>query len=152
MSKRCEHINEEGTFKGGFDGCVLHMMAECGGGHSEESAKKICGKSAQMKGKGGLGLGVGVGGKTGAGEPLMARLSVAAPVAEDGDFMVLPAGVHECVFSQGGRAVRKKVNITAESAAALQRQLELVKGRSALKPFFDFDHRDEAASAWPQGF
>ncbi|MGA2864693.1 MAG: hypothetical protein ABSF95_09415 [Verrucomicrobiota bacterium] len=175
MSKRCEHINEDGTFKGGFDGCVLHMMAECGGGHSEESAKKICGKIAQMKGKGPEGPqntqktqkgGNGEGGRANGerrtangewrtangGEPLLARLSVAAPVAEDGDFMVLPAGVHECGFSQGGRAVRKKVNITGESAAALQRQLELVKGRSALKPFFDFDHRDEAASAWPQRF
>ena len=46
MSKpKCEHMNEDGTFKGGFDGCVLHMTT-CEG-HSEESAKKICGKIAQ---------------------------------------------------------------------------------------------------------
>ncbi len=47
MSEKCEHINEDGTFKGGFDGCVLHMTA-CEG-HSEESAKKICGAIAAEK-------------------------------------------------------------------------------------------------------
>jgi len=43
--KKCDHMNEDGTFKGGFDGCVAHMT-DCGG-HSEESAKKICGSIAQ---------------------------------------------------------------------------------------------------------
>jgi hypothetical protein len=46
---KCGHMNKDGTFKGGFDGCVLHMTSECGGGHSEESAKKICGKIAAEK-------------------------------------------------------------------------------------------------------
>src|SRR5690349_10246129 len=49
MSTKCEHINDDGSFKGGFDGCVLHMTSECGGGHSEESAKKICGSIAANK-------------------------------------------------------------------------------------------------------
>jgi hypothetical protein len=44
---KCSHLNEDGTFKGGFDGCVLHMQDDCGGSHSEESAKKICGAIAQ---------------------------------------------------------------------------------------------------------
>jgi polyhydroxyalkanoate synthesis regulator phasin len=42
---KCAHLNEDGTFKGGFDGCVLHMQT-CEG-HSAESARKICGKIAQ---------------------------------------------------------------------------------------------------------
>ena len=42
----CEHMNKDGSFKGGFEGCVLHMQS-CDG-HSEESAKKICGKIAQQ--------------------------------------------------------------------------------------------------------
>ena len=46
---KCEHLNEDGTFDGGFDGCVLHMTSDCGGNHSEESAKKLCGKIAQEK-------------------------------------------------------------------------------------------------------
>jgi hypothetical protein len=37
---KCEHLNADGTFKGGFDGCVLHMTSECGGSHSEESEQK----------------------------------------------------------------------------------------------------------------
>jgi len=43
----CQHMNADGTFKGGFDGCVAHME-QCEG-HSEESAKKICGAIAANK-------------------------------------------------------------------------------------------------------
>jgi hypothetical protein len=39
------YLNADGTFKGGFDGCVLHMTRIKG--HSGESAKKICGYIAQ---------------------------------------------------------------------------------------------------------
>lgn len=39
------YMNSDGTFKGGFDGCVLHMQNI--EGHSLESAKAICGKIAQ---------------------------------------------------------------------------------------------------------
>src|ERR1051326_2688930 len=42
----CNQMNKDGTFKGGFDGCVLHMTG-CEG-HSQESAKRICGKIAQQ--------------------------------------------------------------------------------------------------------
>ena len=47
---KCDHLNPDGSFVNGFDGCVLHMQSECGGGHSEESAKKICGSIAAAKG------------------------------------------------------------------------------------------------------
>ena len=40
------HMNPDGTFVNGFDGCVAHMMGD-GGGHDEETAKKICGSIAQ---------------------------------------------------------------------------------------------------------
>ena len=45
--KKCEHMNADDSFKGGFSGCVLHMQ-NCEG-HSEESAKAICGKIAKDK-------------------------------------------------------------------------------------------------------
>lgn len=48
---KCEHLNEDGTFKDGFDGCVLHMQSDCGGNHSEESAKNICAKIARETGQ-----------------------------------------------------------------------------------------------------
>lgn len=41
------YLNADGTFKGGFDGCVLHMTKI--EGHSQESARAICGKIAQEK-------------------------------------------------------------------------------------------------------
>ena len=40
------HLNPDGTFVNGFDGCVAHMMTD-GGGHDEETAKRICGSIAQ---------------------------------------------------------------------------------------------------------
>ena len=66
--------------------------------------------------------------------------------------MVLPAGVHQCNFSQGNRAVRKTVTVGPDTAAALQRQLDAVKAKGALKPFFDFDHDDCRASGYPKRF
>jgi phage I-like protein len=50
-SQKCAHMNPDGSFKGGFDGCVLHMQT-CEG-HSEESAKKICGSIAAAKNRSG---------------------------------------------------------------------------------------------------
>ena len=41
-----EYLNEDGSFKGGFDGAVKDFMAE---GYSEEAAKKIAGKIAAEK-------------------------------------------------------------------------------------------------------
>ncbi len=40
--------NPDGTFKGGWKGCIEYQKAQ---GYSEESAKKICGKIAAEKGK-----------------------------------------------------------------------------------------------------
>ena len=40
------HLNADGTFVNGFDGCVAHMMSD-GGGHDEDTAKRICGSIAQ---------------------------------------------------------------------------------------------------------
>lgn len=40
-----EYINADGTFKNGFDGCVLYMTES--EGHDEAAAKKICGYIAQ---------------------------------------------------------------------------------------------------------
>ena len=53
---KCEHMNADGTFNaslsGGsaFDTAVKHFQSACGGGHSEDSAKKIAGAIAQKVG------------------------------------------------------------------------------------------------------
>jgi hypothetical protein len=49
MMTKCEHKNDDGTFVGGYDGCVMHMV-DCEG-HDKESAQKICGKIAAEKGR-----------------------------------------------------------------------------------------------------
>src|SRR5260370_41953554 len=43
--KASKYMNPDGTFKGGFSGCVSHMIEV--EGHSKESATKICGYIAQ---------------------------------------------------------------------------------------------------------
>ena len=48
-AKKCSHVNADGTFIGGFDGCVEHQI-ECEG-HSKESAQKICAYIGRKAGK-----------------------------------------------------------------------------------------------------
>lgn len=47
--KNSEYINEDGTFKGGFQGCVAYMQNEKG--LSEDSAKKLCAYIGRQAGK-----------------------------------------------------------------------------------------------------
>ncbi len=46
LAKASGKVNKDGTFAGGFDGCVVHMKGQ---GYSTDSAKKICGKINAMK-------------------------------------------------------------------------------------------------------
>jgi hypothetical protein len=159
MATKCEHMNEDDTFKGGFDGCVLHMM-NCEG-HSEESAKKICGAIAQR---------VGASAPSSIlhppssilhpPPPLRARILTEAPTAASSlgagdiiEFMALPAGTHTCNFGQGGARVERTIRIDAEAARALDEQLKAVNARSQQRAFLDFDHADAGpAAAWPVGY
>jgi len=155
MSDKCEHLNPDGTFKGGFDGCVLHMK-DCEG-HSEESAKKICGAIAANKARNAeppLDTR-----HSALAPPLLARLAVAAPDGSQdmragsvAEFMVMPAGTHTCWFMQGDKPVQRTVEVDRAAALALEEQLHAVNARGRQRAFFDFDHQDEAASAWPLGF
>jgi hypothetical protein len=49
FANACSHMAEDGTFIGGFDGCVEHMMS-CEG-HDEDSANKICAYIGRKAGK-----------------------------------------------------------------------------------------------------
>lgn len=46
-AKKAGYLNPDGTFKGGWGGCVRHMKS---GGKSQESAEKICGYIKARKG------------------------------------------------------------------------------------------------------
>lgn len=89
-------------------------------------------------------------------EPLLARLAPqtfgeigATPPAE---IMVFPAGTHTIHATQGGRTVEKTVAVGPDTAATLQAALQAHLAAGPQKPYFDFDHDDTRASAWPTAF
>lgn len=49
FAKQCSHMNEDGTFIGGFDGCVEHMM-QCEN-LPEENANRLCAYIGRKAGK-----------------------------------------------------------------------------------------------------
>lgn len=65
-------------------------------------------------------------------------------------FMVMPGGTHEIVASKGEEPIRIVVRVDRETASVLQRTLLANQGKR--RPFFDFDHQEQAAAAWPEEF
>jgi len=85
--------------------------------------------------------------------PLLARMALLAPGDAAGRFMFMPAGVHEINCSRGGKPITVRVEVNAQSAAALNAQLADVSAALApQKPYCDFDHSRGVASFWPQRF
>lgn len=73
-----------------------------------------------------------------------------APTAS-GVMMYMPGGTHEITPSHKGKAVRVSVLADRAGAAALEAQRAAIVARGA-RPFFDFGHKDEEASFWPERF
>ena len=92
--------------------------------------------------------------KPSASAPILARLNPLA-LADTADvpaeIMVFPAGVHTIHATRAGKSVSATVSITSATAAAMQLALQ-AHSAGPQKPYFDFDHDDTAASAWPKGF
>jgi hypothetical protein len=68
------------------------------------------------------------------------------------EIMVFPGGVHEITATQAGKPIRTQVSVDQSTAGILQASLETHRAAGPQKPFFDFDHKKEAASAWPLEF
>lgn len=88
-------------------------------------------------------------------EPILARLvpqSLGDPGAAPAEIMVFPAGTHTINATQSGRPVTRKVAVGPDTAAAMQAALTAHLAAGEQKPYFDFDHDDTKASAWPQSF
>lgn len=68
------------------------------------------------------------------------------------EVMVFPAGVHKIVASRAGEPVTATVSIGPEAARAMQASLQAHLAAGPQKPWFDFDHANGPASAWPIGF
>jgi hypothetical protein len=72
------------------------------------------------------------------------------------DIQYMPPGRHRIRASQGGKPVSVEVAVNAATAAVLQTFLTgkltaAAEGRED-RPFFDFNHEDREASAWPTEF
>lgn len=66
-------------------------------------------------------------------------------------FMWMPGGVHTIQANAGPKPIEITVRVDAETAAVAQEQLERILARG-MKPFFDFEHREREAAAWPEKF
>lgn len=77
--------------------------------------------------------------------------AVPAPLTAAGVMMYMPGGTNEISPSQNGKPVRVKVLADPQGAAAIERQRAAIVAKGG-RPFFDFGHKDEEASFWPEEF
>jgi len=91
-------------------------------------------------------------------QPLHAAFSnaLAEGSALPADIQYMPPGRHRIRASQGGKPVSVEVVVSAATADVLQSFLAAkltaaAEGRED-RPFFDFNHEDREASAWPTEF
>jgi len=144
MAKQSPYINPDGSFKGGFDGCVAHFTKI--EGMSEESARRLCAYIGRRTGKIPAAA-------ADDGPPVLAQ---AVPVdLQDAQapewIMYMPAGAHRIRASLGDQPVELHVDISPDTARVLQHALQQHLAAGA-KPYLDFDHAEGAASAWIREF
>ncbi|MBN8245885.1 MAG: hypothetical protein J0L84_00415 [Verrucomicrobia bacterium] len=88
--------------------------------------------------------------------PIHARSASTALRVAGGDapewIMWMPGGTHTIVCKRGTKTVQVTVAVTPETAAVAQRNLDAYRAAGKQRPFFDFDHDESRASAWPQEF
>lgn len=69
------------------------------------------------------------------------------------EFMFMPGGTHTVWLSRGDKPAQVTVSVTPDTAVALQARFEALKAsRAPQRPYFDFEHHEEDASAWPVRF
>ncbi len=92
--------------------------------------------------------------EAGAREALQARAAIGFTAGPEppAEIMYMPVGEHELHASRSGRPVTVRVQVDPRAATALQESLSAHLAATAQRPYFDFDHEDKAASAWPLGF
>lgn len=85
------------------------------------------------------------------GTPALLCAAVQIAPTATGVMMYMPGGTHEITPSHKGKAVRVSVLADRAGAAALEAQRAGIVARGH-RPFFDFGHKDEDASYWPERF
>jgi hypothetical protein len=68
------------------------------------------------------------------------------------EFMWMPAGVHQINASKNGKPFRARVEVVRQTADVLNATLAAFANTTKLRPYFDFNHDDKEASAWPVAF
>ena len=71
--------------------------------------------------------------------------------ADNAEFMFAPAGISSISAAKDGKPWQGKIEVNRETADTLNRVLKARLARGE-KPYFDFHHHEEDASAWPQEF
>lgn len=96
-------------------------------------------------------------------EVIKAALSTPLSISQDAahaecpaDIQYMPPGIHQISASRGGQPVSLTVTVDASTAANLDRFLKERLAHAASgqddRPFFDFNHEDREAAAWPTEF
>ena len=85
-----------------------------------------------------------------------ARMGLEVVLPVDGkaprDFMWMPGGVHTICGRSEGQDKTITVVVDKRTATDMQRALEGWQAHDSRRPYFDFDHKREEASAWPERF
>ena len=68
------------------------------------------------------------------------------------EIMWMPGGVHTITATRAGQPVEATIRVDSGTAAVAQRALGKLLAASAQRPYFDFDHDNGKASAWPLEF
>ncbi len=86
--------------------------------------------------------------------PILARLNpqVLAEGTLPTEIMAFPAGTNTINASQSGKPITKTILVGPDTADAMNTALKAHLTASPQKPYFDFDHDDTRASAWPQSY
>jgi phage I-like protein len=84
-------------------------------------------------------------------EPIKARGMFESPAAATDTIMYMPGGVHRIHASKGDEEVTMDVLVDQSAAEVLQASL-VAAHNTRQRPYFDFDHEDGPAAAWPKAF
>jgi phage I-like protein len=90
--------------------------------------------------------------------PSLIKAMLSSEIVKEGsdlplDIQYMPPGEHEINASSNGEPINMVVKVDAEAASRLdsylQEKIEAAKAGSTDRPFFDFNHDDREAAAWP---
>jgi hypothetical protein len=83
--------------------------------------------------------------------PIECRAAVEISHITSNEVLFLPVGLHEITPVGGGIGRPIKIKIGPEAAQALEEQRTALNANGK-RPYFDFNHQDDAACFWPQSF